>query len=109
MADDIKETADQRETRLARITYHLTHKEHGNAICDGRQIDAMRALGWEAEGDRKEPEGLAALVDDRALPALKELGIETVEQFLAFDREKLTAVKYITAKVIAKVEEAAKA
>ena len=94
--------------RLPLGCFIAEHPEHGECICDEfafrRRQDADER--WQVKGKGGEQPLLADLVDDRALAGLKEIGIETVEEFKRADHDKLIQVKYITEKAIGKVLDA---
>lgn len=89
---------------------------------DGKRFDVPESevanfKGWQraepiaATPDRTQrhsrtPHSLADLVDDRAMPALADIGVTDVESFVLVadaDEESLIALPYVTAKTIAKV------
>ena len=81
------------------------------ADVNSAEVENMQAYGWEIvdhepQAAQNEVPSLSDLVDDRALDGLSSIGVSTVADFLAADRDDLIALPYVTAKTIRKVHEA---
>lgn len=89
------------------MTFKMIRKEDGKeAICEEAQVADLEAIGFarvdaeEIEEIAEEAEScLASFVDDRSLPDLKAMGIETVQGFLSASQASIVkGVRFITSK-----------
>lgn len=82
--------------------FAATHPKHGDCLCDAWSLKVRQDIDplWRRADQEPSVEGetLADLVDNRSLPHLADMGIETVDQLKAAledDYDRVAAVPYI--------------